>query len=75
MDFKSWLFSLFHARRRPIRKTGRRRTPWNRVNLHLETLEDRLAPASIVTLVSFGIPPGNEGGILPLFRPRGGQQR
>jgi len=53
MAFKSWLFSLFQARRRLIRKAGRRQTPPKRVNLHLETLEDRLAPASIVTVASF----------------------
>ncbi len=56
MAFTAWLVSLFQARRRPIRKASRRRTPWNRVNLHLETLEDRLAPASVVTLASFATP-------------------
>ncbi len=55
MAFKSWL-SLFQTRRRPIRKPASRRTPPKRVSLYLETLEDRLAPASIVTLASFAPP-------------------
>ena len=62
--FKICLSSLFPARRRPIRKAGRRPTPWNRGNLHLEKLEDRLTPASIVTLVSFGSP-GTDGASYP----------